>query len=50
MVIRVEIDEAQECLEELVEAAISGDEVIILVGGVPQFSLEPIAQTGSPNK
>jgi len=43
--IRVDVEEAQNRLEELVEAALSGEEVIIEEGGFPQVSLVPVSST-----
>jgi prevent-host-death family protein len=41
--IRVDVEEAQNRLEELVEAAMRGEEVIIEEGGFPQVSLVPVS-------
>jgi len=40
--IRVEIEEAGERLEELVDAALHGEEVILEQGGIPQVAIVPI--------
>jgi antitoxin (DNA-binding transcriptional repressor) of toxin-antitoxin stability system len=40
--IGVEVEEAGERLEELVEAALRGEEVILELGGVPQVAIVPI--------
>jgi len=44
--IRVDVEEAQNRLEKLVEAALRGEEVIIEDGGFPQVSLVPVSSTG----
>ena len=46
MFIQVDIEEARERLEELFEAAITGDEVVIAVAGVPYATIVPIDQPG----
>lgn len=42
--LRVDVEEAQNRLEELVEAALS-EEVIIEEGGLPQVKLVPMSST-----
>lgn len=41
--IRVDVEEVQDGLEELLEAALRGEEVIFEQKGIPQASLVPIS-------
>lgn len=43
--IRVDVEEAQDRLEELVEAALRGEDAILEVGGIPQVTVVPIGST-----
>lgn len=43
----IDVQEAEDRLEELIDAARRGEEVIVSVGGVPMVLIEPLETTAS---